>query len=95
MDATLDQIPGFPLQRIIGPADELSHDQPATFGTDVGIVPASRITRTVDSEEWAALKADSDIPSTSPCAQVRVVQTEARPRFDSHVRAKELDSVLV
>jgi hypothetical protein len=34
MDATLDQIPDFPLQRIIGPADELSHHEPATFGTD-------------------------------------------------------------
>ncbi|QDW28613.1 hypothetical protein FFF93_001545 [Arthrobacter sp. KBS0702] len=34
MDATLDQIPDFPLQRVIRPADELSHDEPATFGTD-------------------------------------------------------------
>lgn len=34
MDATLDQVPDFPLKRVIGPADELSHDEPATFGTD-------------------------------------------------------------
>jgi hypothetical protein len=34
MDATLDQIPGFPLKHIIGPADKLSHDEPAMFGTD-------------------------------------------------------------
>lgn len=34
MDATLGQIPDFPLQRVIGPADELSHEEAAIFGTD-------------------------------------------------------------
>lgn len=34
MDATLGQIPDFPLQYVIGPADELSHEEAATFGAD-------------------------------------------------------------
>lgn len=34
MDATLGQVPDFPIQRVIGPADELSYEQAARFGTD-------------------------------------------------------------
>lgn len=34
MDATLDQIPNFPIPYVIGPAEELSHEEAKRFGTD-------------------------------------------------------------
>lgn len=48
MDATLGQIPGFPIQRVIGPADELSHEEATTFGTEAAWVGYLLVDDTID-----------------------------------------------